>query len=195
MTQIFTVDGRCVPVTILQAGPCTVLQKRTQTNDGYDAVQLGFEEKPARKCNKPMTGHFRKAGKGAFRRIAEFRVPDIDHYDVGREVGLENFHAGDLVAVTGESKGRGMQGVVKRHGFAGGRQTHGSMSHRRPGSIGQCAYPARVFKGHLMGGQMGSERVTIRNLEVVEVDRTNHLLMVKGSVPGAKNNFVLIRRS
>lgn len=142
-----------------------------------------------------MRGHFRKAGKGAFRKIAEFNVQDVERYEVGQEVGLEGFHAGDRIAVTGESKGRGMQGVVKRYGFSGGRQTHGSMAHRRPGSIGQCAYPARVFKGHLMGGHMGNHRVTIRNLEVVEVDRSNHLLLVKGSVPGANNNIVLIRRN
>lgn len=195
MTQVFTLDGRRIPVTVLRAGPCMVLQKRTQTSDGYNAVQLGFEEMLARKCNKAMTGHFRKAGKGAFRRIAEFRVKDIDQYEVGQEIGLEAFNAGDRIAVTGISKGRGAQGVVRRHHFAGGLDTHGSMSHRRPGSIGQCAFPSRVFKGHRMGGHMGDQRVTIRNLEVVEVDRTNHLLMVKGSVPGAKNNFVLIRRS
>jgi large subunit ribosomal protein L3 len=194
MTQIFILDGRCVPVTVLKVGPCTILQKRTLAMDGYNAIQLGFEEKPTRKCNKPMIGHFRKAGKGAFRKIAEFRVPNVDQYEVGQEVGLEGIYAGDRIAVTGDSKGRGTQGVVKRHGFAGGRETHGSMSHRRPGSIGQCAFPSRVFKGHRMGGHMGDVRVTVKNLEVVEVDQFNHLLLVKGSVLGANNNFVLIRR-
>lgn len=206
MTQVFTRDGQRVPVTVIQVGPCTVLQKKTESTDGYNALQLGFDEMPARKANKPMMGHFQKAEKGAFRKIAEFRVDDIDSYDVGQQIGLDGasaeesdaangvFSAGDKIAVTGKSKGRGFQGVMKRHGFAGGRKTHGSMLHRRPGSIGQCAYPARVFKGHRMAGQMGNKRVTVRNLEIVEIDHDNNLLLVKGAVPGANNNYLLIRR-
>lgn len=194
MTQVFTRDGLRIPVTVLRVGPCTVLQKKTDATDQYDAIQLGFEEKKARKVNKPMLGHFNKAEKGAFRKIAEFRVNDIDNYKVGDELGIDGFQAGDKVSVTGKSKGRGFQGVMKRHGFKGGRKTHGSMNHRHPGSIGQCAYPGRVFKGHKMGGQMGDKRVTVSNLEIVEVDQANHLLLVKGAVPGANNNFVLVRR-
>jgi large subunit ribosomal protein L3 len=195
MTQVFMHDGKCIPVTVIKVGPCVVLQKKTVDHDGYNAIQLGFDEKPNRKpyTNRPMNGHFKKAGEGAFRKISEFRVNDIDSYEVAQELGADLFKMGDLITVTGTSKGRGFQGVMKRHNFAGGRKTHGSMTHRGPGSIGQCAYPGKVFKGHKMEGQMGNKRVTVCNLEVVEVDTKNHLLLVKGSVPGANNNFVLIR--
>lgn len=194
MTQVFTRDGRCVPVTVIKVGPCTVLQKKTKEKDGYSALQIGFEQMPARRCNKPKLGHFRKADRGAFRKIVEFRTEEVDSYELGQQIDLEAFNAGDRVTVTGRSKGRGFQGVVKRHGFGGGKETHGSMTHRRAGSIGQCAFPSRVFKGHRMEGHMGDERVTVRNLEVVEVDKQNNLLLVKGSIPGANNNFILIRR-
>ena len=138
---------------------------------------MGFENKPARKpyCNKPMLGHLKKVGEGAFRKIAEFRSDNIDEFNklaLGQEIDLSLFKVGDKISVTGESKGRGFQGVMKRHGFKGGRQTHGSMNHRGPGAIGQCAYPARVFRGHKMGGHMGGKRVTVRNLEIVEIDKT-----------------------
>ncbi|MBK07227.1 MAG: 50S ribosomal protein L3 [Deltaproteobacteria bacterium] len=195
MTQIFTREGHRVPVTVIKAGPCTILQKKTEDKDGYNALQLGFEEKEAQRTNKPMMGHFRKADKGAFRKIAEFRTENVDNYEVGQSIDLADFQAGEKIAVTGQSKGRGFQGVMKRHGFGGGRMTHGGMNKRGPGSIGQCAYPARVFRGHKMAGHMGDERVTVRNLEVMEVDRENHLLLVRGAVPGAKNNFILIRRN
>lgn len=194
MTQIFTGDGRCVPVTVIQAGPCTVLQTKSKEREGYNALQLGFGEKKAHRCNQPALGHFRKAGKGAFYKIAEFRVESVETYTVGQEIKLEGFSTGDRIHVTGTSKGRGFQSVIKRHGFRGGKDTHGSMSHRRPGSISSCAQPSRVFKGKRMGGHMGSDRVTVRNLEVVGVDAQNHLLLVKGAIPGANNNFVLIRR-
>lgn len=199
MTQIFAQDGKRVPVTILRAGPCVILQKKTIERDGYNAIQVGFEQKPAQPpyCNKPMLGHFIKAGKGAFRKIAEFTIDNVEEFEkltVGQEINLSLFAIGDRISITGTSKGRGFQGVMKRHNFAGGRATHGSMSHRRPGSIGQCAYPSRVFRGHRMGGQMGNKRITVRNLEIIEVDEKNNLLMVKGAVPGANNNFVLIRR-
>jgi large subunit ribosomal protein L3 len=195
MTQVFTLEGKCVPVTVIKVGPCVVLQKKTIDNDGYNAIQVGFENKSNRKphTNRPMQGHFKKAGKGAFREISEFRVDDIDSYEVGQEINADVFQVGNKVSVTGTSKGRGFQGVMKRHGFGGGRMSHGSMNKRGPGSIGQCAYPGRVFKGHRMAGQMGNKRVTVRNLEVVEVDADNHLLLVKGAVPGANNNFVLIQ--
>ncbi|MEM1007538.1 MAG: 50S ribosomal protein L3 [Myxococcota bacterium] len=192
MTQIFK-DGRRIPVTVIKAGPCVVLQKKNHQSDGYNAIQVGFGPKEARKCNKPALGHFQKAGKGAFHEVVEFRIDKIDDYEVGQEIDLSAFEEGQLVMVTGTSKGRGFQGVMKRHGFAGGRETHGSMNHRRPGSIGQCAYPARVFRGHRMAGQMGNRRVTVRNLEVVDVDKENNLILLKGAVPGANHNFVLIR--
>ncbi len=195
MTQIFTYDGRRIPVTVLKVGPCVVLQKKTVESDGYNAIQLGFEQIPTRKCTKPMLGHFRKAGKGAFRKIAEFRVEDIDNYELGQELDVSLFKVGEKVSVTGTSKGKGFQGVMKRHGFAGGRASHGSMSHRRPGSIGQCADPSKVFKGHRMAGRTGGKRVTVKNLEIVEVDKRNNLLLVKGAVPGSPNNFVLIKRN
>jgi len=196
MTQIFAYDGKRVPVTVLRVGPCVVLQKKTVERDGYNAIQLGFEQKPARKpyTTKPMLGHFRGAGEGAFRKIAEFRVDNIDEFEVGQEIGLDQFTVGDKLAVTGKSKGKGFQGTIKRHGFGGGRMTHGGMNKRGPGSIGQCAYPGKVFKGHNMSGRMGGKRVTVQNLEVVEIDRANNLLLVKGAVPGANNNFVVIRR-
>lgn len=197
MTQVYSYDGHRIPVTVLQVGPCVVLQKKTVERDGYNAIQLGFERKKAQKpyTNNPMLGHFRKAGQGAFRKIVEFRVENIDEYNEGDEISLAQFAtAGEKVAVTGTSKGRGFQGVMKRHGFRGGRMTHGGMNRRGPGSIGQCAYPGKVFKGHRMAGRTGGKRVTVQNLEVVEVDVQNNLLLVKGAVPGSNNNFVLIRR-
>jgi large subunit ribosomal protein L3 len=194
MTQVFTHEGHRVAVTVLKVGPCTILQKKTQATDRYDAIQLGFEELPGRKVNQPMRKHFEKAGKGAFRKIAEFHVDNVDQFEVGQEVGIGEFNAGDKISVTGRSKGKGFQGVMKRHNFGGGRQSHGSMNRRGPGSIGQCAYPGKVFKGHKMAGHMGQRRVTVKNLEVVEVDQENHLLLVKGAVPGANNNFVLVQR-
>lgn len=195
MTQVFTKDGKRVPVTVLKVGPCIILQKKTIETDGYNALQLGFDEKPANRVNKPMLGHVRKAGKGAFREIFEFRVDDVADYTVGDALDLSEFAEGEKITVTGTSKGRGFQGVMKRHGFAGGRETHGGMARRAPGSIGQCAYPGKVFKGHRMAGHMGNRRVTIKNLEVVEVDQQNNLLLVRGAVPGANNNTVLIRRT
>ncbi len=194
MTQVFTGDGRCVSVTVVQVGPCTVLQKKTVSKDGYNALQIGFAAKEARKVSKPMRGHVQAAGKGAFAHIQEGAVDDIDSYEVGDEIGLDLFSAGDKVHVTGRSKGRGFQGVMKRHGFAGGRETHGSMAHRNPGSIGQCAYPGKVFRGHKMSGQMGNRKVTVRNLEVLDVDFSNNLLLIKGALPGANNNVVVISR-
>jgi large subunit ribosomal protein L3 len=194
MTQIFTKEGRCVPVTVIQAGPCTVLQKKTKSGEGYEAIQLGFLAQAAHRVNKPALGHFNKAGKGSFRKVVEFRVAQADAFELGQELNATAFEVGQRVAVTGTSKGRGFQGVIKRHHFGGGKETHGSMSHRRPGSIGQCAYPSRVFRGHRMEGQMGNKRVTVRNLEIMEVDAEQNLLLVKGAIPGANNNFVLIRR-
>jgi large subunit ribosomal protein L3 len=195
MTQVFAADGKRIPVTVVEAGPCVVLQKKTVATDGYNALQLGFGERKAHRVNKPEMGHFRKAGKGAFGATREIRVDNVDEYQVGDEVGCATiFAAGDIIDVTGTSKGKGFQGVIKRWNFAGGRATHGSMFHRAPGSIGCSAWPSRVFKGKKMAGQMGNARVTTQNLQVVEVRPEQNLVLVKGAIPGPKNGLVMIRK-
>nr|WP_291317156.1 50S ribosomal protein L3 [Desulfuromonas sp.] len=195
MTQVFAVDGRRTPVTVVEAGPCVVLQKKTVESDGYEALQIGFGAKKTHRTNKPEMGHFKKAGKGAFAFLRELKGEDLDQYKVGDEITCDQmFDAGDIVDVTATSKGKGFQGVIKRWGFAGGRSTHGSKFHRAPGAIGCSAWPARVFKGKKMAGQMGNERVTIQNLQVVEVRAEQNLILVKGAIPGPKNGMVMIRR-
>lgn len=195
MTQIFAGDGKRIPVTVVEAGPCVVLQKKTVATDGYNALQLGFGERKAHRTNKPEMGHFRKAGKGAFADLREVRVDNVDDYNVGDEVTCAAiFTAGDTIDVIGTSKGKGFQGVIKRWNFAGGRATHGSMFHRAPGSIGCSAWPSRVFKGKKMAGQMGNARVTTQNLKVVEVRPEQNLVLVKGAIPGPKNGLVMIRK-
>ena len=190
MFQAFDRDGTVVPVTVIEAGPCTVLQVKTQDRDGYQAVQLGFGAR--KRVNEPLKGHFK--GLGAFRYLREFSVNDISQWQVGQKVGTEIFEPGDLVHVSGVSKGRGFAGVVKRHGFRGGPKTHGqSDRHRAPGSIGAGTSPGRVLKGMRMAGHMGNRQVTVRNLEVVESNAGRGVLMVKGSVPGAKNVLLRIR--
>ena len=190
MFQAFDRDGTVVPVTVIEAGPCTVLQVKTQDRDGYQAVQLGFGAR--KRVNEPLKGHFK--GLGAFRYLREFSVDDISQWQVGQKVGTEIFEPGDLVHVSGVSKGHGFTGVVKRHGFHGGPKTHGqSDRHRAPGSIGASASPGRVLKGMRMAGHMGDRQVTVRNLEVVESDAARGVLMVKGSVPGGKNALLRIR--
>lgn len=194
MTQIFAADGRRVPVTVVEAGPCVVLQKKNVASDGYTAVQVGFAPKAAQRVNKPEMGHFKQAGKGAFTYLKEFRVADVDSINVGDELTCgEMFQIGDVVDVTGVSKGKGFQGVIKRWNFAGGRASHGSKFHRAPGAIGCSAWPSRVFKGKKMAGQMGNERVTIQNLAIVDVRPEQNLLLIKGAVPGARNSVVSIR--
>ncbi|PNU21619.1 50S ribosomal protein L3 [Geothermobacter hydrogeniphilus] len=194
MTQIYAADGRRVPVTVVEAGPCVVLQKKTVESDGYNAVQLGFAPKAAHRVNKPEMGHFKKAGKGAFAHLKEFRVKDIDGINVGDEVTCADmFQIGDIVDITGTSKGKGYQGVMKRWNFAGGRSSHGSKFHRAPGAIGCSAWPSRVFKGKKMAGQMGNERVTTQNLAIVDVRPEQNLLLIKGAVPGSRNSVVTIR--
>jgi len=188
--QIFDRYGTVVPVTVIEAGPCTVLQVKTKESDGYEAVQLGFGVR--KRVNQPMKGHFK--GLGSFRHLREFRVEDIGQWQVGQRVGAEIFEPGDLVDVSGISKGRGFAGVVKRHGFHGGPKTHGqSDRHRAAGSIGASADPGRVLKGMKMAGHMGAEKVTVRNLEVVDSDPARGVIMVKGAVPGAKNGLLRIR--
>jgi len=195
MTQIFTADGRRVPVTVIEAGPCVVLQKKTVATDGYDAIQVGFGEKAAHRVSKPQMGHFKKVGKGAFATLREFQAENVDSLNVGDEITCgEMFKIGDIVDVTGTSKGKGFQGVIKRWNFSGGRMSHGSHFHRAPGSIGCSAWPSRVFKGKKMAGQMGNERSTTQNLAIVDVRPEENLLFIKGAIPGPRNGVVMIRR-
>ena len=196
MTQIFAPDGQVVPVTVLKAGPCVVVQRKTAVRDGYDAAQLGLVEfvKPQR-ANRPRAGHFRKVGLEPTRILREFGLtPDDQQTKVGNRITVELFQVNDKVDVTGVSKGRGFAGSVKRHHFRGGDASHGSMFHRAPGSIGASAFPSRVWKGTRMPGHMGHARVTVRNLEVVQVDADDSLLVVRGAVPGPNGGYVLIRR-
>jgi len=193
MTQIFDDDGRVIPVTVVQAGPCVVVQCKNADNDGYEAVQLGLvEDRPMRNAGKPRTGHFATAGIPPTRYLAEVPIDDDDEVKPGDAVLADIFAADDAVSVVGRSKGRGYQGVMKRHGHGGGRASHGSGWHRRPGSIGQSAYPAKVFKGVKMPGQMGNKRITVKNVRVVKVDADRNLLFLKGGVPGARNSYIRI---
>ena len=192
MSQVYAADGQRIPVTVLEAGPCTILQKKAAATDGYEAVQVGFGEKRAHRVCKPEMGHFKKAGKGAFAHVREFDV--IDECQVGDQVDCTIFTPGDRVDVTGTSKGKGFQGVIKRWGFAAGRASHGSMFKRGPGAIGQSASPSKVFKGKKMPGQMGNVRVTTQNLIVVDVRPEQNLILVRGAVPGPKNGLIMIRK-
>jgi large subunit ribosomal protein L3 len=197
MTQIFRPDGQVVPVTLLKAGPCMVVQRKTPATDGYDAVQLGLLEfvKPAR-INKPATGHLKKAGVEGAKFIREFRLNGgSGDLKAGDKVLVDEFKPKDKVDVVGISKGRGFAGVVKRHHFRGGEGSHGSMFHRAPGSIGASSYPSRVVPGMRMGGHMGSEQVTVRNLEVIDVDTEDNVIAVKGAVPGPNGGYVMVRRA
>ncbi|NOT24623.1 MAG: 50S ribosomal protein L3 [Acidobacteria bacterium] len=196
MTQLFTADGTVVPATVLKAGPCVVVQAKTVQTDGYEAVQLGFVDSQPTKENKPSQGHFKKAGVPATRIRREVKLKaGGDPAKPGDQVNVSIFADGDRVDVIGTSRGRGFQGVVKRHHFAGGAMSHGSMFHRAPGSIGASSYPSRVVKGMRMGGHMGSAQVTVRNLKVVRVDEGNNLLLVEGAVPGGPNAVVVIRKA
>jgi large subunit ribosomal protein L3 len=197
MTQVYAEDGAAVPCTVLQAGPCVVVQKRTKQNDGYDAVQLGLVEfvKPQR-VNKPMTGHFKKANAPPMRFLREFRLEASDEETkVGDRVLVDRFAVGEAVDVTGVSKGRGFAGGVKRWHYRGGDNTHGSMFHRAPGGIGASSFPSRVWPGQHMPGHMGHQRVTAKNLRVVKVDTEENLLLVRGAVPGPNGRYILIRKS
>ncbi len=207
MTQVYLENGQAVPVTVLQAGPCVVVQRKTRkphTNskglskaDGYEAVQLGLvEERKAKRINKPTAGHFKKTGGDLppCRVLREFRVDDKDETKVGDKVSVDMFAPGDTINVIGVSKGKGFQGVVKRHHFRGGAATHGSMFHRAPGSIGASAFPSRVLKGMKGAGHMGSDRVTVKNLKVVRVDAEKNILVVRGAVPGAGGGYLVIRK-
>jgi large subunit ribosomal protein L3 len=195
MTQVFAEDGRCIPVTVVEAGPCVVVQKKTADKDGYSALQMGFGSKATHRVNRPLMGHCRAAGKGAFAALRELKLEDADGYAVGDVLTADLFAPGDIIDVTGTSIGKGFQGVMKRWGFKGGRASHGSRFHRAPGSIGCSATPSRVFKGKKMPGQMGNVRVTIQKLQVVRVDAAENLILIKGAIPGSANGIVLIKSS
>ncbi|MBI2087600.1 MAG: 50S ribosomal protein L3 [Deltaproteobacteria bacterium] len=196
-TQVFAADGTVVPVTVIQTGPCVVVQKKEALRDGYDALQLGFGAKKPQRLSKALQGHMRRAGKGAFQVLREFRSEDVSKFEVGQEIKVGDvFKAGDRIDVAGTSKGRGYTGVIKRWGFGGFPASHGTHEYfRHGGSIGNRSFPGRVFKGKRMAGQWGNERASVQNLEVVDVRAEDHVLLVKGSVPGPKRGVVVVRRS
>jgi large subunit ribosomal protein L3 len=193
MTQVWSEEGDLIPVTVIEAGPCVVTQVKTAERDGYDALQVGFEPIDGAKVNKPMAGHFAKAGTDAFRHLAEIRLDEPTELECGAVLSVADLAEATQVNVSGVSKGKGFAGVIKRHNFGGGRATHGSHFHRAPGSIGQAATPAKVFKGQKMPGRMGTDKVTVRNLDVVKVDAEQNLLLVKGAVPGGKGALLTIK--
>jgi large subunit ribosomal protein L3 len=192
MTQVFADNGNLIPVTVVEVAPNVVLQKKSVESDGYVAVQVGFEDKREKLANKPEKGHVAKANTAPKRFVREFRGDDLESYEVGQEVKVDIFNTGDIVDVTGISKGKGFQGVIKRHGQSRGPMAHGSRYHRRPGSMGPVA-PNRVFKGKLLPGRMGGEQITVQNLEIVKVDTERNLLLIKGNVPGPKKALLKIK--
>jgi large subunit ribosomal protein L3 len=194
MTSLFMPDGNYIPVTVLEVGPCTVTQIKTVATDGYNALQLGFGSKRPSRVNRPVMGHMKKAGDKLFSELREFAVDNPENFNVGQELGIGMFDVGEAVMVTGTSKGRGFQGVVKRHGFRGGKDSHGCKSHRVPGSIGTSAWPSRVTKGKKMPGQYGVDRHTIKNLKIVDIRPEQNLLLIKGAIPGPSSGMVLIKK-
>jgi large subunit ribosomal protein L3 len=195
MTQIFSDNGILVPVTVVEAGPCVVTQVKTKNSDGYDAVQIGYSDLKNKHSNKPLSGHFKKANVSAKRFLAEFQPVSNYDYKAGQQFGVSLFKKGELVSVTGTSKGKGFSGVMKRHGFGGGPKTHGQREHpRSAGSIGQASDPSRVFKGMKMAGQYGNKKVSTRNLEIVSVLNQDNQLLIKGAIPGANNSIVYITK-
>ncbi len=193
MTQYFTEAGELIPVTVVEATPNVVLQLKTIENDGYEAVQLGFDDLREVLSNRPAKGHVAKANATPKRFIREFNNVELSEYEVGQEITVDVFKAGDIVDVTGTSKGKGFQGAIKRHGQSRGPMAHGSRYHRRPGSMGGASFPSRVFKGKALPGQMGGDRITIQNLEVVKVDAERNVILIKGNVPGSKKSLVEIK--
>ncbi|RMH65109.1 MAG: 50S ribosomal protein L3 [Calditrichaeota bacterium] len=194
MTQLFNEQGLVVPVTIIEAGPCYVTQKKTKEKDGYIAVQIAYIDKKEKRTSKALKGHFAKANVTPKRVLREFRFSDFEELEPGAEIKADRFNAGDKVTVSVVSKGKGFQGVVKRHNFAGGPKTHGQSDRlRAPGSIGQSSYPSRVFKGLKMAGRMGNDRITMKNVDILKVDAENNLIYLRGSIPGAKNSIVEIK--
>ena len=195
MTQVFSENGILVPVTVVEAGPCVVTQVKTKNSDGYDAVQIGYSDLKNKHTNKPLSGHFKKANVSAKRFLAEFQPVSNYDYKAGQQFGVSLFKKGELVSVTGTSKGKGFSGVMKRHGFGGGPKTHGQREHpRSAGSIGQASDPSRVFKGMKMAGQYGNKKVSTRNLEIVSVLSQDNQLLIKGAIPGANNSIVYITK-
>ena len=194
MTQIFTEHGEVIPVTVVEAGPVVVTQVKTTENDGYTAIQVGFQDAKEKSLNKPQKGHL-AAANTLKKHLKEFRVDSVEEYTVGQEIKADLFAAGELIDVTGISKGKGFQGPIKRHGQSRGPETHGSRYHRRPGSMGACSFPGRVFKNKKLAGHMGSVKVTVQNLEVVRVDADKNFILVKGAIPGAKGSVVTIKEA
>ena len=194
MTQIFTEHGEVIPVTVVEAGPVVVTQIKTTENDGYTAIQVGFQDAKEKSLNKPQKGHL-AAANTLKKHLKEFRVDSVEEYTVGQEIKADLFAAGELIDVTGISKGKGFQGPIKRHGQSRGPETHGSRYHRRPGSMGACSFPGRVFKNKKLAGHMGSVKVTVQNLEVVRVDADKNFILVKGAIPGAKGSVVTIKEA
>jgi large subunit ribosomal protein L3 len=196
MTQIFTEEGLAIPVTVIEAGPCKVVQKKTIENDGYTALKLSFDDVSEKKLNKPDKGQFAKVKLAPARYLREFRTEDIDGFEVGQSIAVADmFQAGDKIDVSGISKGKGFQGTIRRYGQSGGPETHGSMYHRRVGSMGSNTTPARVFKGKKLPGHMGSVKITVQNLNIVRVDSERNLILVKGAVPGPKGNLLVVKNA
>lgn len=195
MSRIFGSDGMVIPVTVIQAGPCPIVQIKDRTKDGYSALQVGFEESRPHKLNKPLKGHLDKAGSGYFRHLREFRLDSVDGYEIGQSLDLELFAPGEKVSITGTSKGKGFAGVVKRWGFRGGSASHGAEKiHRNAGTIGCNTKPGRVIKGKKMAGHMGAHKTSYKNIEVVAVRTGDNLLLVRGQIPGPKNGLVIVRK-
>jgi large subunit ribosomal protein L3 len=193
MTRVYNELGRSIPVTVIEAGPCIILQKKTDSKEGYNAIQVGFLEKKQSRMNKPEAGHFKRSGGTGYYHVREFRVENPEEYELGQAITVsEVLSIGDKVDITGQSKGRGFQGVVKRYGFGGGKASHGSGFHRAPGSIGCSAYPGRVVKGKKLPGRMGTDKKTIKNLTIVDIRTDENILLVEGAVPGAKNGLISI---
>ncbi len=196
MTQVFSPEGKLIPVTVIEAGPCTVVQKKTIEKDGYEAIQVGYGEANPKRVTKPLQGHFNKAGVPFKKVLKEFRLEDITGYEVASEIKCDIFAEGEKVDVTGVSKGKGYAGVIKRHGFARLKETHGTGPvHRHPGSMGACSTPSRVMKGKKLPGHMGHKQVTVLNLDVVKVDAERNLILVKGAIPGPKGSVVSVRNT
>ncbi len=196
MTRVFADDGTVVPVTVIAAGPCPIVQIKTDAKEGYNAVQVGFDTLPEHKVNKPEQGHQAKAGKGFFRHLKEFRLDAVEGYEIGQDITVDIFKPGEKVKVTGTSKGKGFQGVMKRYNFSGLRATHGAEKvHRSAGSVGTNTEPSRVFKGKKMAGHMGDDRVTLPSVEIIDVRPEDNIIVVKGQIPGSKNGLVMIRKA
>lgn len=194
MTGVYAADGKYIPVTVIQVGPCVVTQIKTVETDGYNSVQLGFGDKKEKHTTKALQGHFKKAGENFFAHVREFEVSEPSEFNTGQEINVSMFEVGELVEVTGTSKGRGFSGTIRRHGFARGPETHGSRNHRKPGSVGCSAWPAKIVKGKKMPGRYGFDRKTVRNQEIVDIIPEDNVILLKGQVPGAKSGIIEIKK-